>query len=238
MGSQAQTNLLTVRSAAKQIPLLELYTSEGCSSCPPAEEWLNRLKDSSALWRDFVPVAFHVDYWDRLGWRDPWAARAFSDRQRNYAGQWRTDSIYTPEFVFNGREWPDWRNKAVPTGGEVQSGSLTASSSDTNHWVVSFTPVAASGMEYQVHAALLAGGLNSDVRAGENRGRRLTHEFVAIKLVNAQMVRRGDSFTGEVTFDPLPNAADSRLAIAVWVTGAGQLQPLQAAGGWLSPRIR
>src|SRR5689334_11142529 len=69
------------QSFETQTPLLELFTSEGCSSCPPAEKWLTGLKPSSGLWKDFVPVAFHVDYWDYLGWRDPWSSKTFTDRQ-------------------------------------------------------------------------------------------------------------------------------------------------------------
>src|SRR6059036_4275966 len=95
----AQNAPLTFQSSGKQPALIELYTSEGCSSCPPAETWLSRLKESPGLWRDFVPMAFHVDYWDYLGWRDPWAAQEFSDRQRAYAQSWRSRRIYTPGFV-------------------------------------------------------------------------------------------------------------------------------------------
>src|SRR5258708_5201471 len=98
----AQAEPLTFQSALEQTALLELYTSEGCSSCPPAETWLSRMKESPGLWKDFVPVAFHVDYWDYLGWRDLWATRGFSDRQRAYAGHWQSKSIYTPCFVLNG----------------------------------------------------------------------------------------------------------------------------------------
>src|SRR5690348_8781739 len=69
-------------SGDTQTPLLELYTSEGCSSCPPAEAWLSQLKKSPKLWKDFVPVSFHVDYWDYLGWKDPFAMKAYSRRQQ------------------------------------------------------------------------------------------------------------------------------------------------------------
>src|SRR5271165_2157908 len=100
----AQSAPLTFQSIGKQTALIELYTSEGCSSCPPAETWMSRLKESSGLWKDFVPLAFHVDYWDYLGWRDPWGKRVFSDRQQAYAQSWRSDSVYTPGFVLNGRE--------------------------------------------------------------------------------------------------------------------------------------
>ena len=66
----AQNHPLVFKSAPTQTALLELFTSEGCSSCPPAERWLTSLKESARLWKEFVPVAFHVDYWDHLGWRD------------------------------------------------------------------------------------------------------------------------------------------------------------------------
>src|SRR5262249_27401056 len=105
--SEAQTNTISFQSSEVQTALVELYTSEGCSSCPPAEAWLSRLKDDSALWKNFVPVAFHVDYWDYLGWRDPWAATSFSERQRSYADSWSAVSVYTPGFVLNGKEWRD-----------------------------------------------------------------------------------------------------------------------------------
>ena len=74
------------QSPERQVALVELYTSEGCSSCPPAESWLSGLKEKPGLWSEFVPVAFHVDYWNYLGWRDKWSSKEYSDRQRDYAG--------------------------------------------------------------------------------------------------------------------------------------------------------
>ncbi|HEX4349582.1 MAG TPA: DUF1223 domain-containing protein, partial [Verrucomicrobiae bacterium] len=81
----AQAEPFHFQSEVKQVSLVELYTSEGCSSCPPAEYWLNQLKHSPGLWKNFVPVAFHVDYWNSLGWKDHWSAPEFSERQRDYA---------------------------------------------------------------------------------------------------------------------------------------------------------
>src|SRR6266513_2772180 len=97
------------QSDATQTSLLELYTSEGCSSCPPAEAWLSRLKESPKIWKNFVPVAFHVDYWDRLGWKDSFATAEWTKRQRLYAANWNAQSVYTPAFVLNGREWQNAR---------------------------------------------------------------------------------------------------------------------------------
>src|ERR1041385_4422499 len=104
----AHSTPLTFQSSGNQTALLELYTSEGCSSCPPAETWLSRLKEDPALWKDFVPVAFHVDYWDYLGWRDPWSAKAFSDRQTSLAESCSAPSVYTSCFVWNGKEGRGW----------------------------------------------------------------------------------------------------------------------------------
>src|SRR6266480_7047743 len=94
-------------SGAQKTHLLELFTSEGCSSCPPAEAWLSKLKAQPRLWKDFVPLAFHVDYWDHLGWRDPFAAKEWTARQHQYSASWKSESVYTPGFVLDGREWQD-----------------------------------------------------------------------------------------------------------------------------------
>jgi len=225
---------LTFQSSAKQTALLELFTSEGCSSCPPAETWLSGLKQSPGLWKDFVPLAFHVDYWDYLGWRDPWASKSFSERQRAYASQWRTDPIYTPGFALNGKEWRDWSERTgAPKPGLARAGVLTVSSSDTNRWRVTFAPANPIGPECEVHAALLACGLSSDVKAGENRGHRLNHDFVVTALTTHSLKLHGNNLEGEFELNPANNSQAKRLALAVWVTPPASLQPIQATGGWL-----
>ena len=80
-------------SGPAQVALVELYTSEGCSSCPPAERWLGELRTAPGLWRDFVPVAWHVDYWNRLGWPDRFSTKEFTARQYAVAAAWRSDSV-------------------------------------------------------------------------------------------------------------------------------------------------
>ena len=90
-----------VRAApAPGLVVAELFTSQGCSSCPPADALLTELADGAP---DVLPLAFHVTYWDRLGWRDPFALEAATRRQRQYAALWQAESIYTPELVVNGR---------------------------------------------------------------------------------------------------------------------------------------
>lgn len=101
-----------IESPPERVALLELYTSEGCSSCPPADRWLSELKTNNELWTRVVPVAFHVDYWDYLGWPDRFAAASFSNRQREYALQGAVSTVYTPGLIYNGSEWRDWRRRS------------------------------------------------------------------------------------------------------------------------------
>lgn len=225
---------LVFQSPETQTSLVELYTSEGCSSCPPAETWLSGLKNSKGLWRDFVPIAFHVDYWDYLGWSDPWASKEFTLRQHAYASQWRSQSVYTPGLVLNGKEWREWSSgKGGPPGLGTRAGVLKITSADRQHWEVSFVPAGSASGDYEVHAALLANELTSDVKAGENRGRRLKHDFVVIELTSSWLKRDGDKLAGEIAFERAKKAEMQRPAIGVWVTRKGQLDPIQSVGGWL-----
>src|SRR5438132_8079399 len=105
LGASALRAEVTLHSGPAQVALIELYTNEGCSSCPPAEKWLGELRGDAELWRRFVPVAFHVNYWDHLGWHDVLATKAYTEREYRYADTWRAPSVYTPCFVRNGQEW-------------------------------------------------------------------------------------------------------------------------------------
>jgi hypothetical protein len=234
LSMKAESPAITFKSTQEQTALLELYTSEGCSSCPPAEAWLSRLKESPGLWKDFVPVAFHVDYWDQLGWRDPFADRAFSDRQLAYAEFWHSENVYTPEFVLNGKEWRCWPTRQdVPKPPGMNAGVLKVSSSDVDRWHVSFQPVGTAEEHYEVHAALLSGGLSSDVKAGENRGRRLSHDFAAVAFATVPMKQSGGIFLGQFVLSSRTNNMAGNAAIAVWITRAGTLESVQATGGWI-----
>ena len=219
------------QSGAEQVTLLELYTSEGCSSCPPAEAWLSGLKDSPALWKSVVPVAFHIDYWDYLGWHDPWAAKAFSDRQRAYASIWGSGQIYTPCFIRNGLEWQQWQGGAgLSEHSTAKPGVLHATSADGKEWKITFAPAKDLSGDFEVHAALLGSAMRSNVKAGENSGRQLVHDFVGLALVDAPM-KDGEAmvkFSGGLAGD------SGKLAVAVWVTHAGEIMPLQATGGWVA----
>jgi hypothetical protein len=211
-------------SGENRTHLLELYTSEGCSSCPPAEAWLGTLRDAPGLWRDFVPVVFHVVYWDRLGWSDRFASRDFTARQYAYASRWSSDSVYTPGFVLDGTEWRPAARRPPPATAD-KAGVLSADYADDGTCRVKFT---APG-DYEVHVALLGGGIVSPVRAGENAGRTLHHEFVALALRTARL----EAGAAQVMLPAAVRDGVTRTALAVWVTRRGELTPLQATGGWL-----
>lgn len=205
--------------------LLELYSSEGCSSCPPAEQWLGELRGAPGLWRDFVPVAFHVVYWDRLGWRDRFASKEFTARQYAYASQWGGDTVYTPGFVLDGAEWRATFERHLPPPAVEKTGVLSVEYAEGGAGRVSF---AATG-DFEVHAAVLGGGITSPVHAGENEGRTLRHEFVALALATAPL----QAGAAELNLPKPVVAGVTRHALAVWVTRRGELTPLQATGGWL-----
>ncbi len=221
-------------SPARQAALLELYTSEGCSSCPPAEAWLSKLKNAAGLWTNFVPVAFHVHYWDHLGWRDKLSDEQFTDRQQAYAKLWSAENIYTPEFVLDGKEWRNWLDlRGAPSASATTPGTLQVSSIDGRHWKAEFSPTDKTQRDYEITAVVLVSDLGTDVKAGENAGHHLQHDFAALSLITRPITVQTNNLSASFIIDNNPKGFTGRLALAVWVTRAGDLEPLQATGGWL-----
>ncbi len=217
-------------SGEKQAALIELYTAEGCSSCPAADSWLSTLKSEPRLWKELVPIAFHVDYWDRSGWKDRFANSAFTQRQRAYVASWGTGAAYTPAFAVNGREWKG--NTGLPAGSGARAGVLKVSRAGGTRLAFSFTPVNGRNGPWDLHLALLGSGLASKVNGGENAGRLLQHDFVALKYERMRMNEAEGRAQVEAS-QPSSAGAASRLALAAWVTQRDQLAPVQATGGWL-----
>jgi hypothetical protein len=224
----------TFQSGETQTTLIELFTSEGCSSCPPAEKWLSALKSNQDLWKKIVPVAFHVDYWDRLGWRDRFAKPEFTSRQQRYAATWGGDSVYTPGFVVNGKEWRTWfGGNAIPTT-STKVGILRVSSGDGGKLTATFVPETTQPRALTLNVALLANDLESDVKRGENSGRKLLHDFVVLDLIKMDMAKESNRWTGSVAL-PMRTRNDKPSALAAWITENGT--PIQATGGWLNSVI-
>jgi hypothetical protein len=219
-----QISALEITSTASRTLVVELYTSEGCSSCPPADKWLSSLKSDSRLFKTLLPLAFHVDYWDQLGWPDPYARAAYSERQRELVRQGLLSQVYTPGLVVNSREWRGWFNgQSLPKQSLSEPGILRAELNN-NKLSIYFD----SDETLTAHIAFLGMGLSSEVEAGENRGRSLVHDFVVLD-------KRAFDGQGEwqLVLDERPAAEQQEMALAVWVTKPGSLSVIQAAGGYL-----
>jgi hypothetical protein len=212
-------------SGEAQVTLLELYTSQGCSSCPPAERWLNAYVDSDALWDKVVPVVFHVDYWDYLGWKDTLADSAHAERQRDHARQGRTRTVYTPGVFVNGREWRGWTFRLPPRASDRRPGNLAVTITDGQLAAV----FGYSTDPLELHVALLGFGIDTHIERGENRNRILRQEFVVL----AHEVHGAPGGRWRVPLPEVDDRLTERRALAVWVSETGDPAPLQATGGWL-----
>ena len=163
-------------SAAERPHVIELYTAEGCSSCPPAEKWLSTLRDSA----NFIGLEFHVDYWDDLGWRDPFADARYTERQRALAKRGTRDNVYTPQVALDGQAWKNWPKAPPPDIGAVESPALSVAVVRGDEIRVKVESAAGMAIpdSYRVYVALSENGLTTDVKAGENRGKQLDHDQV------------------------------------------------------------
>lgn len=179
-----------------------------------------------------MPVAWHVNYWDRLGWKDVYASKANTARQYAYAKLWRARSVYTPGFALNGRE--SRRGEGI---GETprDTGQLTVVWKDDMTAEITYSPLAnAKSQRYNITLALLGGSIISNIRKGENAGSELHHEFVARQTAEAMLTRESEKShiaTLKLSVDAAP--ITPRRALAIWVTQRGDITPIQATGGWL-----
>lgn len=220
-------------SPEEQVPVLELYTSHGCSSCPPADAWLRRLADRPGLWQDFIPLAFHVDYWDSLGWPDRFGSGTYSDRQRQYHREGRVSSVYTPGFVLGGREWRGWFGGSEPALSPGSSvGRLSMELSDGPRAVIRLAPVeAVDPGRLTAHLAILGFGLTTHVAGGENHGRDLTEDFVVLGYRSSGRAVSAPEW--DLALPEVTTARTTRRAIVAWVSVDTDPAPLQAVAGWL-----
>jgi hypothetical protein len=171
------------QSGATIMPVVELYTSEGCSSCPPADQWLSGLKGKAV-----VAQAFHVGYWDYIGWVDRFASTANTQRQREVATLNHLSGLYTPQIVKNGRDWRGWSSwlgtgspldSAVPARASIslQRNSNSNSDRDRDSFSAQVSPTDTNA-KWGAYWSVTENGHSSRVKAGENAGEFLQHDFV------------------------------------------------------------
>jgi hypothetical protein len=193
--------------------IVELFTSEGCSSCPPADALLERLvREQPIAGARIIALGEHVDYWDQQGWKDRFSSAALTDRQRAYSHAFNLESIYTPQMIVDGAAEivgsdAAAARRAIGQAASASHGTLHLSiapaSADRVTVTAAVTPPAASGRgdRADVVVAVVEDGLQSDVRRGENQGRVLSHAAVVRRMLvmgdaGAQPLR------GDVAIDP------------------------------------
>jgi hypothetical protein len=227
----AEEKPIRLLSAEQKVSLIELYTSEGCSSCPPADRWFSALQSDPQLWREFVPVAFHVDYWDYIGWRDRFASPSYSARQRQYAREGGARVVYTPGVFQDGSEWRGWASSGAPEPKHSTPGAITADI-EGRRVSIAYRPNVERPGKLIAHVAVLGMGLESDVAAGENSGRTLKHDFVVLGVASKALKEVQDFQVTELQL-PETSVDARRYAVAMWITSAVRQAPIQAVGGFL-----
>ena len=190
--------------------LVELFTSEGCSSCPPADAFLQQLDKQPITGAEMIVLSEHVDYWNHIGWKDPYSAKFFSDRQSVYAMQLDLDSVYTPQMVVDGAMELNGsdvaqakkafaqalRSEKIP----VSLSSVSVAPGENLHVLLRTSPLPASfGLrEADVYVAIALDHAESHVSHGENAGRTLAHTSVTKSIVKVGTIQEGKTFSREV----------------------------------------
>ena len=171
------------KSGLNTAALVELYTSEGCSSCPPADRQLSRLRQALDPAAVAVPLALHVGYWDYIGWKDPYAQSAFGERQSALVRANRQKTVYTPQFFVGGAELRAWRGGLREQVRELNAQPATASirvqaAQAANGALALSAEASAAAAPAALYLALTESGLVSSVTNGENSGATLAHDHV------------------------------------------------------------
>ncbi len=226
--ANAQTSgACTARSASTVAPVVELYTSEGCNSCPPADKWLSRLKADPNV----VGLAFHVDYWDRLGWKDRFASPAYTQRQAQQQASNGARFSYTPQVVLDGTDHKEWYSAAPPSSGKSRAVATVtlALARDGERFTAMVQPAANAPARLAAFWAVTENGHSTSVKAGENHGVTLPHDFVVreYKPVTAWAAQPGTPVT--LSFTPAPaSSAEHPRHVNLVVLDATTGKPVQA----------
>lgn len=221
LAAQAAPATCNAGSGTAMPTVVELYTSEGCNSCPAADKWLASLKDKPGV----VRLAFHVDYWDRLGWKDRFADPAYTRRQHEVMRDSGARFVYTPQVIVNGADYRGW--PALP-GGNAPSATVSITlTRDGGAYVAQLVRGSGAPQRLAAYWAVTEDGHVSNVKAGENRGATLHHDavvrdYLAVPAVGA---------TAPLRFEPRPvqgKAGDRHVLLVI--TDADSGKPVQAVG--------
>ena len=210
--------MCTAQSGAIAPWVVELYTSEGCSSCPPADRWLSRVKNR----RDVVALAFHVDYWNSLGWTDRFSSPAWTQRQREVGARSGAGFVYTPQVLLDGRDYRRW--PSLPAARQTALLMLRLQR-DGNRYVAEVTRKPGAPGALAGYWAVTEDGYETPVKAGENAGATLHHDAVVRELLPLASVGNG-----ELRFTPQAPTTPSALPrhVVLVITDARTGLPIQA----------
>ena len=227
----AHADRLSVVSSPFRTPVVELYTSEGCSSCPPADRWISKLGDTLGDELHAVPLAFHVDYWNYLGWEDPFSRSEFTDRQRQLAAINHQRSIYTPEFLVSGEETRGTRT--VVEAIQAANRDMAELKIEMTVEIVDQEKISAA---LEIHGdpgdallylAVYENNIVREIGAGENHGRTLHYDFVVREFLPLTM--GGSESAGVRAAIPLdPGWNTQELGLAAMVMDRASSTTLQA----------
>lgn len=229
----------SAKSAAHRVPLLELYTSEGCDSCPPADRWFSGLPTRGLTPERVVALAFHVDYWNYIGWNDPFSKAEYSARQRAASIRNKSRFVYTPQFLLDGRDYrrgifrDDFTDRVSAISREEARATIRldqvaeAEEAVVVHGRVAVTD-AAQRQRARAYVALYENKLSNQVTAGENRGKRLQHDFVVRELSPPQPAGPDGKVVIQHRFDLDQRWKRGDLHIAAFVQNERTGETLQA----------
>jgi len=231
LSAAANATECVARAETQSVPLVELYTSEGCSSCPPADRWLSQLAPGK-----FVPLALHVDYWDYIGWRDRFAQARFGQRQRDMVNRGGGRVVYTPQVMLNGRDFRNWHNPAAFDDAVRRAGArplqarlaLAVDNKAADGWAARLTgTVLPRKGRSEAYLVLYENGLSSAVEAGENRGAQLHHDYVVREWIGPLPIGADGRIAHQQTFRPRDGMDFSRAGVAAFVQDADNGEVLQ-----------
>ena len=224
----------SAKSGKATAALIELYTSEGCSSCPPAEAWLATSTQRHAVPEKLVPLALHVDYWNHLGWIDPFAQARFSDRQSYWAHLNNTNTIYTPQVLLNGQALVHWQKQgdaAIPRVNTLPARAditLDVVRRPNQIEITSQAHARNNPGQTGLYVAVYERNLVRRIEAGENRGRTLRHDFVVRELIGPQPLDKKDAARTTSRVDIKKEWKEADLGIAAFVQVRDTGEVLQA----------
>jgi len=220
------------QSPAHAVALLELYTSEGCNSCPPADRWLSRIARDGPGPDRVVPLAFHVDYWDRLGWKDRFGSPRFTDRQTALARRAGSRAVYTPGVFLNFAEFRGWATTRFDEALRAINGKPARADIRLElDWLAAaqlaitadFRLKSGAPESAQAFVALYEQRLSTDVMAGENRGVTLQHDYVVREWIGPIEIKGSATLRRTLALERDWKFGDLGMTAFVQDTGGGEV---------------